>query len=116
MLQHFSTKATRYSYCDNLSRVGGGQNLEWLRSLGPIDFLHGDIRNTGDVADLFRGKEVDCVFHLAGQVAMTTSVYDPRRDFDTNVVGTLNVLESVRTLCPEATVVYASSNKVYAAT
>jgi CDP-paratose 2-epimerase len=44
---------------------------------------------------------------------MTTSLREPRKDFDTNVVGTMNILETVRNCSPEATVVYASSNKVY---
>jgi CDP-paratose 2-epimerase len=98
---------------DNLSRVGGTQNLEWLRSLGPVEFSHGDSRNVSDVAEVFRGRDIGCVFHLAGQVAMTTSLREPRKDFETNVVGTINILEAVRNFSPEATVVYASSNKVY---
>ena len=98
---------------DNLSRVGGLQNLEWLRSLGPLEFSHGDSRNLSDVAEVFHNRDVKCVFHLAGQVAMTTSLREPRKDFDTNVVGTINLLETVRNCSPHATVVYASSNKVY---
>ena len=54
----------------------------------------------------------DVIFHLAGQVAMTTSI-DPRRDFETNVFGSFNVLESVRQRSPRGTIVYSSSNKVY---
>jgi CDP-paratose 2-epimerase len=98
---------------DNLSRIGALQNLEWLRSLGSVEFFRGDSRNLSDVAEVFRNNDVGCVFHLAGQVAMTTSLSEPRKDFDTNVVGTINLLETVRNRCPEATVVYASSNKVY---
>ena len=98
---------------DNLSRIGGEQNLAWLRSLGPVEFLQGDTRDLSQVAQAFHKREIGCVFHLAGQVAMTTSLREPRKDFDTNVVGTMNVLDTVRTSAPEATVVYASSNKVY---
>jgi CDP-paratose 2-epimerase len=98
---------------DNLSRIGGLQNLEWLRSLGPVEFFHGDTRKQSDVAEVFRNRDVGCVFHLAGQVAMTTSISEPRKDFDTNVVGTINLLETIRDRTPDATVVYASSNKVY---
>ena len=98
---------------DNLSRIGGTQNLEWLRSLGAVEFSYGDTRNVSDVAEVFRGRDIGCVFHLAGQVAMTTSLREPRKDFETNVVGTINILEAVRSRSPEATVVYASSNKVY---
>src|ERR1019366_5408568 len=98
---------------DNLSRIGGLQNLEWLRPLGSVEFFHGDSRNLSDVAEAFRNRDVGCVFHLAGQVGMTTSLREPRKDFDTNVVGTINLLETVRNCSPEATFVYASSNKVY---
>ena len=98
---------------DNLSRLGGNENLQWLRSIGPVDFVHGDIRNQNDVAGLFRNGNVECVFHLAGQVAMTTSVREPRKDFETNVVGTINVLEAIRNHSPTTGVMFASSNKVY---
>jgi CDP-paratose 2-epimerase len=53
------------------------------------------------------------IFHLAGQVAMTTSINDPRRDFETNVLGSINVLESVRQRKLKTAILYASSNKVY---
>jgi len=98
---------------DNLSRVGSSENLAFLRSLGPMDFIHGDIRIQTDVSEAPRNRNIGCIFHLAGQVAMTTSVRDSRRDFETNVVGTINVLEASRTFCPQATIVYASSNKVF---
>ncbi len=78
-----------------------------------FEFFHTDTRNFHDLEALFRKFDVQCVFHLAGQVAMTTSLENPRRDFEVNVVGTINVLDCVRLHAPEATVVYASSNKVY---
>ena len=98
---------------DNLSRPGTSQNLTWLQQFGAFDFVHIDVRNGHDVDSVFRKFAVDCVFHLAGQVAMTTSLEDPRRDFEVNVLGSINVLECVRIYSPSATVVYASSNKVY---
>jgi len=55
----------------------------------------------------------DVVFHLAGQVAMTTSLESPRLDFEINALGSFNVLESVRKHCPGAAVLYSSTNKVY---
>jgi CDP-paratose 2-epimerase len=55
----------------------------------------------------------DVIFHLAGQVAMTTSVESPRRDFEINVVGSVNVLEAVRQYARDTAIIYASSNKVY---
>lgn len=98
---------------DNLSRVGAAENLAWLRTLGSVNFVYGDTRSQNDVVQLFEQIKPDVIFHLAGQVAMTTSMRDPRKDFETNVLGSINLLENVRRRCPEATVVYSSSNKVY---
>jgi CDP-paratose 2-epimerase len=98
---------------DNLSRLGSAANLDWLRSIGPVEFVHADVRNRGDVDALVARVAPDVVFHLAGQVAMTTSLQNPRLDFEVNALGTLNVLEAVRTTCPAATVIYSSTNKVY---
>ena len=98
---------------DNLSRVGAALNLDWLGTLGRVEFVYGDTRNPFDMEAAVRRFRPSAIFHLAGQVAMTTSMQSPRRDFETNVVGSINLLESVRQYVPEAIVVYASSNKVY---
>ncbi|MDX1948713.1 MAG: NAD-dependent epimerase/dehydratase family protein [Pirellulaceae bacterium] len=98
---------------DNLSRRGSVANLAWLRSLGRFEFIHGDTRHAEDLAAAVGGANVHAIFHLAGQVAMTTSLQNPRRDFDVNVGGSINLLEALRTSNPRAVVVYASSNKVY---
>jgi CDP-paratose 2-epimerase len=98
---------------DSLARHGATENLAWLRSLGEIAFVHGDVRNAFDVVQLIRNVAPDVVFHLAGQVAMTTSIQSPRRDFETNVLGSINLLEAVRQHCADSVIVYASSNKVY---
>ncbi len=98
---------------DNMSRQGAEENLKWLRSLGAVDFVKGDTREEAEIIQLVTKAQPNVIFHLAGQVAMTTSMGDPRRDFSTNVLGSFNLLESVRLHCPEATVVYSSSNKVY---
>lgn len=98
---------------DNLSRLGSPQNLEWLRQMGMFTHVHGDIRNTNDVTRTIREFRPDAVFHVAGQVAMTTSIANPRLDFEINAMGSLNVLEAVRDHAPEAAVIYSSSNKVY---
>lgn len=98
---------------DNLSRLGSPQNLEWLRSQGEFTHVHGDIRNTNDVTRVIRDVKPDAVFHVAGQVAMTTSIANPRMDFEINAGGSLNVLEAVRDHAPDAAVIYSSSNKVY---
>ncbi len=100
---------------DNLARHGASANLAWLRSFdsGEFAFLHGDVRNLSDVDVAIRTLQPDVIFHLAGQVAMTTSMQNPRGDFEINVLGSINVLEAIRQHCPQTAVVYASSNKVY---
>ena len=98
---------------DSLARHGASENLAWLRSLGLTDFIHGDIRNAFDIEQTIKNVQPDVIFHLAGQVAMTTSMQSPRRDFEINVLGSINVLEAVRQYTPKTAIVYASSNKVY---
>ncbi|MFH1819664.1 MAG: NAD-dependent epimerase/dehydratase family protein [Pseudomonadota bacterium] len=98
---------------DNLSRLGSTDNLAWLRSQGEFRHVHGDIRNANDVTRLIQEFQPDAIFHLAGQVAMTTSIANPRLDFEINVLGSHNLLEAVRQHAPEAIVVYSSTNKVY---
>lgn len=98
---------------DNLSRVGSAANLKWLRELGGFSMLHGDIRIAADVDAAVAASRPDVVFHLAGQVAMTTSIADPRRDFEVNALGSFALLDSVRRLAPRAVVLYSSTNKVY---
>lgn len=98
---------------DSLYRSGSRENLGWLQSQGGFKFEHGDIRNQNDITRVVQSYEPDVIFHLAGQVAMTTSIANPRMDFEVNVMGTHNLLEAVRLHAPDATVVYSSTNKVY---
>lgn len=98
---------------DNLSRLGSAQNLEWLRSLGNFTFIHGDTRNKNDVENIVKNGKFDAVFHLAGQVAMTTSIENPYKDFEINAMGALNLLDSLRKYSPDTAVFFSSTNKVY---
>ena len=98
---------------DNLSRTGTEINLAWLREQGSFNWIHGDTRNTGDVYNAISAAQPDYIFHLAGQVAMTTSIQNPRLDFETNALGTFNVLEAVRKYSPKTGILYSSTNKVY---
>ena len=98
---------------DNLYREGTEKNLEWLRTLGDLKFYRNDIRNRDDVHNCIKNEKPDVIFHVAGQVAMTTSLERPRFDFEINVCGTFNVLESVKEYCPDTVIVYSSTNKVY---
>jgi len=98
---------------DNLYRQGSLDNLQWLKGQGKFDFVHGDIRNQNDITRIIKTFKPDAIFHLAGQVAMTTSIANPRMDFEVNVMGTHNLLEAVRLHSPESAVIYSSTNKVY---
>ena len=100
---------------DNLSRRGADLNLAWLQTQGIPEFVKADVRSADAMAALMsRHADADAVLHLAGQVAVTTSVADPREDFECNALGTLNVLEAVRLAAGgRPAVLYSSTNKVY---
>ena len=113
LANHALQRGDELAVFDNLCRDGAVSNLQWLRSQGTFLYVHGDIRNQNDVTRIVREFRPDAIFHLAGQVAMTTSIEDPRSDFEVNVLGSLNILESSRIYSPYAVIIYSSSNKVY---
>jgi CDP-paratose 2-epimerase len=99
---------------DNLSRRGSETNLAWLRlSLGDdsFAFVKGDIRNYEAILRATAGQEA--IYHLASQTAVTTSVTDPRTDFEINALGTFNALEAARHAGRDPIFIFASTNKVY---
>lgn len=99
---------------DNLSRRGTEHNLSWLRTLPQakrLRYIHGDIRNAQQVSDATR--YADQIYHFAAQVAVTTSIADPKCDFDTNALGTFHVLEAARRHGRQPMVFFTSTNKVY---
>jgi CDP-paratose 2-epimerase len=98
---------------DDLSRPGVERNLHHLRTAYPnrIRFERGDVRDALAVRRAVRGA--DAVFHLAAQVAVTTSLVDPVDDFTVNALGTVNVLEEVRRVKRPPFLLFTSTNKVY---
>ena len=98
---------------DNLFRFGSSSNLEWLYQKGKFKYYPFDIRNLNDIETVIKAEQPDVVFHLAGQVAMTTSINNPRLDFEVNAMGTFNLLDSIRKYSPNTIVLYSSTNKVY---
>lgn len=99
---------------DSLARDGVRKNLEWLQQRsfpGKLHVLEEDIRDPHAVAGAM--SCVETVYHLAAQVAVTTSVEDPEGDFQINTVGTFNVLQAARKMCPPPALVFTSTNKVY---
>lgn len=106
--------SARVRIFDNLSRVGVEANLEWLHTLEGaerLEFVKGDVRNAAAVKSAARNATE--IYHLAAQVAVTTSVENPREDFEINVGGTLNVLEAARVSGQHPFVLFTSTNKVY---
>jgi CDP-paratose 2-epimerase len=99
---------------DSLARRGSERNLQWLRqqhTAQKLTFIRADIRDFAAVRAAVEGA--DEVFHLAAQVAVTTSVEEPRRDFEVNAYGTLNVLEAIRLSGRKTPLIFTSTNKVY---
>jgi CDP-paratose 2-epimerase len=100
---------------DNLARAGVERNVEWLADLygSRFEFRRGDVTDAKSTKDAI-GSAAH-VFHFAAQVAVTTSLVDPRHDFEVNARGTLNVLEAIRAMPRPAQLLFTSTNKVYGA-
>ena len=98
---------------DNFYRKGSINNYNWLKTLGEFTFLHADIRSHYDIETIIKRVKPNVIFHLCGQVAMTTSIENPKLDFEINTLGTFNLLESVRKHSPQTIILYSSTNKVY---
>ncbi len=99
---------------DNLSRSGSGANLTWLRErhgAQGFEFVQADVRDADAMLAAAEGQEA--IYHLAAQTAVTTSVTDPRPDFEVNALGTFNVLEAARRAADDPVFIYSSTNKVY---
>jgi len=114
--EYFSEKGYEVIALDNLKRgeilgknISLEHNIEFLNGLSNVSFVKGDIRDFSLLKNLC--KNIDVIIHAAAQVAVTTSLENPREDLEINVLGTFNVLEAAR-LC-DAAVIYCSTNKVY---
>jgi CDP-paratose 2-epimerase len=104
----------RVTVLDTLSRRGSKYNRAWLHEQaapGKLEFIHEGVE---DFDAVFKAaRKVDAIYHLAAQVAVTTSINDPHADFECNALGTLNVLEAARRSGRRPAVVFTSTNKVY---
>ncbi len=105
----------RVRILDNLSRPGVERNLDWLAAQhgDRLEPILADVRDRAAVSRAVRGASA--VFHCAAQVAVTTSLVDPVRDFEVNARGTLELLEAVRRQEVPPFVLFTSTNKVYGA-
>ncbi len=112
---YYLLKGDKVTIFDNFSREGSRKNIEWLKGEftdKKVNIIIGDIRH--DLHKLEKLiKSADLIFHLAAQVAVTSSVENPREDFEINALGTFNVLEAVRKSASKAVLIYSSTNKVY---
>lgn len=116
LARHHLAAGKQVTILDNFSSRGSERNREWLRSQFPesLRIIRNDLRQPS--AELAAAvEEASVVYHLAGQVAVSLSVTDPRLDFEANAIGTFNVLEAVRESKSKPVVVYSSTNKVYGA-
>ncbi|HNA88815.1 MAG TPA: GDP-mannose 4,6-dehydratase, partial [Anaerolineales bacterium] len=112
--QRLLRRGEKVTIYDNFSRGGAPRNLEWLKAeFGDNTFgvMVGDVRDASRITEA--AASADVIVHLAGQVAVTTSVTNPRDDFESNALGTFNVLEAARASGRKPIVIYASTNKVY---
>lgn len=114
LADYYLSEGRRVVIYDNFSRPGAVVNRRWLeaRKGDRATIIEGDIRQR-DPRLAAAVEDAAVVYHLAAQVAVTTSVVDPSDDFDTNAFGTFNVLEQVRRSSARPVVIYASTNKVY---
>lgn len=112
--EYFLSKGHEVTILDNLSRAGGKSNLEWLKKSSKKipEIIIYDVRNYSKKLVNVASKS-DLIIHLAGQVAVTTSVTNPREDFEINALGTFNMLEAVRESRNNPVFIYSSTNKVY---
>lgn len=110
---HFIRAGHAVTLFDNFSRRGSEANLAWLREQFGEAFavVRGDVREAAAIARAALGQQA--ILHLAGQVAVTTSVLNPREDFEINALGTFNTLEAARASGQQPVFLYTSTNKVY---
>jgi CDP-paratose 2-epimerase len=115
--EYYAIKGEEVVVLDNLSRteilgkVVGDPLYNWnyLKRYANVKLIKGDIRNFEQVKEA--AKDVNAIIHVAAQVAVTTSIANPRIDFEINMLGTFNVLEVAR--LEDASLIFASTNKVY---
>ncbi len=112
LASHFAGQGHKITVLDNFIRSGTRENISWLKKMYPgVIVVEGDIRNFSTVKEVVKKK--DTIYHLAAQVAVTTSVSNPSADFEINARGTFNILEGIRQSGEKPLLIYSSTNKVY---
>ena len=109
---YFLEKGEDITIYDNFSRSGVERNADWLKENHPnVKIIKGDTRDYDTLKKV--AEDADAIYHTAAQVAVTTSVTNPREDFEINALGTFNVLEAARNAKTDPVVIFTSTNKVY---
>jgi CDP-paratose 2-epimerase len=116
--EHFVEMGCKVIAFDNLERgkilgkeINQSHNLKFLKNLNNVEFVKKDIRDFKALKSI--SNDVDAIIHTAAQVAVTTSLKNPRQDFEINALGTFNVLEAARQSSNDPQLIYCSTNKVY---
>jgi len=105
-------KNNRIFILDDLSKKGSENNLKLVNDLENVVFYKGNIKDKEILNKVFENT-INVVLHLAAQTAVTTAVTNPQLDFDSNILGTFNLLEIIRMKSPNTHIIYSSTNKVY---
>ncbi|MGA0068939.1 MAG: SDR family NAD(P)-dependent oxidoreductase [Miltoncostaeaceae bacterium] len=114
LVDHLLQEGHEVVIIDDMSRGGVEANAQFLRERHGIEAHRVDVADEDALGGFLRGHDAfDAIAHLAGQVSLLASIEDPRRDFQVNALGTLNVLEHVRQHSPATVVIGMSSNKLY---
>ncbi|MBS7250439.1 MAG: SDR family NAD(P)-dependent oxidoreductase [Candidatus Freyarchaeota archaeon] len=116
--EYFAERGCKVIAFDSLERgklleeeVNQSYNLRFLKKLNNVKFIRGDVRDFKALKTVC--NDVDAIIHTAAQVAVTTSLKNPREDFEINALGTFNVLEAARQSSNDPRIIYCSTNKVY---
>lgn len=113
LCKHFAQDNEVIAIDNRYKSLGNYENYNLIHE-NDCKFEYCDIRNTNDIEFLFNNYGgFDVILHMAAQVAFKCSVENPRLDFEINALGTFNLLEATRRLCPKAIFIYASTNQVY---
>ena len=110
---YFSKKGWKIYLIDNLSRKGSKNNLLNLKKNIKLIFDKADISNFKKISKILKSIRPNLIIHCAGQVTVTKSVINPRNDFNTNALGSFNILESIRLFSNKTKFINISTNKVY---
>lgn len=111
---YYLKKGDEVIILDNFSRKGSNLNIDWIEKnkSKKLKIIRAEIKSHQKKIDE-TVKKVDIIIHLAAQVAVTSSVINPRNDFEINALGTFNLLESIRKSGNNPVFIYSSTNKVY---